>query len=196
MKPVASGAQTTAAGLRNEDAEQLLAASGLSAAYPQVNPYCFAPPIAPHLAARQAGMPIELPRIIDAHRQLAATVDWMVVEGVGGWCVPLGPRLTTVDLARALAWPVVLVVAVRLGCLNHALLTAQAIGQSGLKFAGWVANRCDPHCAEADALIADLTGWLPAPCLGTLPYLDKTAGLDGGPSGDFFNLAGLGEMAS
>jgi len=170
MKPVASGASATAAGLRNDDAQHLQAAASVAAPYETVNPYCFAPAVAPHLAARAAGLSIEVSRIVAAHRTLAAQADWVIVEGVGGWKVPLGEAITTVDLAAALGWPVVLVVGIRLGCLNHALLTADAIGASGLPFAGWIANYIDPHCAEADALIEDLERRLPAPRRGTMRW--------------------------
>ena len=170
MKPVASGALQTPTGLRNEDAQQLQAVASVAAPYEWVNPYCFAPAVAPHLAARAAGISIELEQIIETHRALAAQADWVIVEGVGGWNVPLGEQLTTVDLAATLRWPVVLVVGLRLGCLNHALLTADAIGASGLPLAGWIANCIDPRCSEADALIEDLERRLPAPRRGTVPW--------------------------
>lgn len=178
MKPVASGAQHTPAGLRNEDAEQLQRAASIAVPYEWVNPYCFAPAIAPHLAARAAGRSIELSRIIDAHDALTAQADWVIVEGVGGWKVPLGKQSTTVDLAAALGWPILLVVGLRLGCLNHALLTAEAIASSGLPFAGWVANYVDPHCSEADALAEDLDHRLSVPRRDTLLWQGKLASKD------------------
>lgn len=170
MKPVASGAVETAAGLRNEDALQLCAAASVAAPYPTVNPYCFAPAMAPHLAARAAGVSIRLRHIQETHATLAAQADWIIVEGVGGWKVPLGETITTVDLATHLGWPVLLVVGIRLGCLNHALLTADAIAASGLPLAGWIANCVDPHCAETDALIEDLEQRLPAPRRGAMRW--------------------------
>lgn len=173
MKPVATGAQSTPRGLRNDDAEQLQRAASEMLPYERVNPYCFVPAIAPHLAARAAGISIELQQITEAHRALAAHADWVIVEGVGGWKVPLGEHLTTVDLGVTLGWPVVMVVGIRLGCLNHALLTADAISASGLPFAGWVANFVDPRCREADALVEDLEHRLSVPRRGMLRWQGK-----------------------
>lgn len=170
MKPIASGAQSTPTGLRNDDAEQLQQAASALLPYEWVNPYCFAPAIAPHLAARAAGVSIELSEVIAAHRALTARADWVIVEGVGGWKVPLGEQVTTVELAVSLGWPVIMVVGIRLGCLNHALLTAEAINASGLPFAGWVANYVDPHCVEAEALVDDLERRLPVPLRATLRW--------------------------
>ncbi|ANB19113.1 dethiobiotin synthase [Dokdonella koreensis] len=172
MKPVASGCDRTAAGLRNADAEALLAASRPQPAYADVNPYAFEAPIAPHLAALDAGTPIVLAPIDAAFRRLAGQADRVVVEGVGGWMAPLSETLMQADLARALALPVVLVVGMRLGCINHALLTARAITADGCRLAGWIANRIDPAMERADDNIASLTGRLPAPLLGVLDRLD------------------------
>lgn len=170
MKPIASGARLTPAGLRNEDAEQLQQAASIALPYERINPYCFAPAIAPHLAARAAGRSIDLSRIVEAHDALTAQADWVIVEGVGGWKVPLGKHFTTVDLAAALGWSVLLVVGLRLGCLNHALLTADAIAASGVALAGWVANYVDPQCSEADELAEDLDHRLSVPRHSTLPW--------------------------
>src|SRR6185312_4091795 len=156
MKPVASGAETTAAGLRNEDALTLQSAASLKRPYELVNPYCFAPPVAPHLAAREAGVEIELDRLLGAYGELCRGADAVVVEGVGGWQVPLSDSLELPDLARALELPVVLVVGMRLGCLNHALLTARALRADGLELAGWVANAIDPAFQRPEANLATL----------------------------------------
>lgn len=177
MKPVASGATPSADGLRNEDALALQRASSKPPDYELVNPYCFEPPVAPHIAARRAGMSIELDRILDAWRRLAARTDRVVVEGVGGWLVPLDRHHTVADLAQALGLPVILVVGLRLGCINHALLTAQSIRRAGVPFAGWVANGLDPAMAETEANIAAIGSRLEAPLLAEVPHLDEPADL-------------------
>ena len=156
MKPIAAG--TDAAG-KNDDVEALIAASGIRAPRELVNPYLFAPPIAPHIAAQEAGRRIDIDHIVSAFQHLQQLADCVLVEGVGGFCVPLDDRTDTADLARHLALPVILVVGMRLGCINHALLTQQAIAASGLRLAGWIANRIDPamsrfeenlpHCKRA-----------------------------------------------
>lgn len=172
MKPVASGCEPTAQGLRNADAEALLAACGLELPYAKVNPYAFAPPIAPHIAAARAGQAIELSRIVAGAKALCAGSDGLLVEGAGGWRVPLAEQLDMAGLARALQLPVILVVGMRLGCINHALLSAEAILGDGCQLAGWVANRIDPRMAEFDANLRTLGQRIPAPCLGVVPYLD------------------------
>lgn len=171
MKPVASGCHETPDGLRNEDAESLIAASGVAWRYEQVNPYAFAPPIAPHIAAANAGIAISLERIRENFEILAQQSDIVLVEGVGGFRVPLGQDFDTADLAASLGLPVILVVGLRLGCINHALLTADAIAASNLKLAGWVANTCDPDMAFPDENCAALAGRIKAPCLGVIPRL-------------------------
>lgn len=170
MKPVASGARCEAAGLRNEDAVLLRQAAGGWQAYADLNPYCFAPAIAPHLAAAAAGVNIELDMLQNRCRQLRQQADVTVVEGVGGWLVPLGAGQTVADLAQALQLPVVLVVGLRLGCLNHALLSARAIVDAGLPLHGWVANCIEPDMPQLAENIATLVTWLPAPLLDVIPY--------------------------
>jgi dethiobiotin synthetase len=150
FKPVASGSEMTPAGLRNEDALALIAASGCVAAYAEVNPYCFAPPVSPHIAAREAGVRIELARLQSAADRLAQDADLLLVEGAGGWLAPIDDGHTMQDLALALRLPVVLVVGLRLGCLNHALLTARAVTASGLALAGWIGNSIDPAFARRE----------------------------------------------
>lgn len=163
MKPVAAGAQWHADGLRNEDVEQILAAGNVPASRQLVNPYCFEPPIAPHIAARAAGIEIDLRHIELAYGALSRLADVVIVEGAGGFGVPLNARESTADLVQRLGLPVLLVVGMRLGCLNHALLTAQAVRTCGLEFAGWVANQVDPRMAHAEANIAALTERFAAP---------------------------------
>ena len=170
MKPVASGAEMTSEGLRNEDALALQRAAALPRDYALVNPYCFAPPVAPHLAAREAGVEIGLDVIRDAYTALCRGAEVVVVEGVGGWQVPLGPGLGLPDLAQELELPVLLVVGMRLGCLNHALLTARAIRADGLTLAGWVANAVDSHFERPEANLATLEAELGAPLLGRLGH--------------------------
>ncbi len=170
MKPVAAGAVRSARGLVNDDVTWLRAASNVEAPPQFVNPYCFEPPIAPHLAAEQAGVVIDLATIANAYRQLAAVADLVIVEGVGGFCVPLNSREDSADLAQRLGLPVILVVGLRLGCLNHALLTAQAMRAKGLRFAGWIANHIDPALAAAERNVAALAERLAAPLLGDIEF--------------------------
>lgn len=170
MKPVASGCRATDLGMRSEDAEQLLAASAISADYADVNPYAFAPACAPHLAAAECGVEIQLQKIRDSFRRLQEKSSWVVVEGVGGWMVPLGERLMLADVARALRLPIILVVGLRLGCLNHALLTAAAIRQAQIPLAGWVANLIDPAMLRVAENIAALKARIEAPLLHTLAH--------------------------
>ncbi|MEJ2575494.1 MAG: dethiobiotin synthase [Gammaproteobacteria bacterium] len=172
FKPVAAGAAATPAGLRNDDALALQAASVPRPAYERVNPICLAPPIAPHIAAAEAGRAIGFAPIRAAHAWLAARYQALVVEGAGGWRVPLGPDGDMADLAVELGHPVVLVVGLRLGCLNHALLTAAAIRGRGLELLGWVGNLVDPGMARLDDNLATLRERLEAPCLGVVPGLD------------------------
>jgi dethiobiotin synthetase len=175
MKPVASGSRVTPAGLRNEDAEALIAASDPQPSYDECNPFAFEPPVAPHLAALQAGVVITLPPLLQAQARLAARADRVVVEGVGGWAVPFSATLDQADLAKALGLPVVLVVGLRLGCHNHALLSARAIAADGCRLAGWIANRVDPDMALADGNIETLRARIGAPLLGILPHAPGAA---------------------
>jgi len=170
MKPVASGAVQRANGLVHDDVERLLAAGNLTAPRERINPYCFAAPIAPHLAASAAGMRIDLDHIARCFDALAAAADVVIVEGVGGFRVPLGPGADTAQLAARLALPVVLVVGMRLGCLNHALLTADAVAGRGLALAGWVANHIDPHMAAADENVRALEALIAAPLLARIAF--------------------------
>jgi len=170
MKPVASGCEPTAQGWRNEDALALQAASDPVPAYADVNPYALEHPLAPELAAADAGVRIALAPILDAYARLRAQADLVVVEGVGGWMAPITAELDQQALARALDLPVVLVVGLRLGCINHARLTARAILADGLHLAGWIANEIDPAMARVDDNVAILQRVLPAPCLGRLPH--------------------------
>jgi len=171
MKPVAAGCELTADGPRNDDALRIQAQGSTRLDYARINPYAFAPAIAPHIAAAQVGIEMQIEPIQRAFDDLAAEADWILVEGAGGWRVPLGPALTLADLAKVLGLPVVLVVGLRLGCLNHALLSAESIQAAGLRLAGWVGNRIDPAMAAVEENLASLRERLPAPCLGVIPWL-------------------------
>ena len=166
MKPVAAG---TDANGKNDDVEALIAASTVSAPRELINPYLFAPAIAPHIAAQESGREIDIARILDAYAALSRLADSVIVEGVGGFCVPLGARTDSADLAQQLGLPVILVVGMRLGCINHALLTQQAIAARGLSLAGWIANRIDPAMARFDENLAALDARIEAPLLGVIP---------------------------
>ncbi|MBV2133496.1 dethiobiotin synthase [Pseudomonas sp. MAP12] len=171
-KPVASDCVRTPDGLRNGDALALLGECSLALDYAEVNPFAFAPAIAPHLAAREVGVELNVAALLPAvQRVLARGADITLVEGAGGWRVPLAGRESLADLAVALQLPVILVVGVRLGCINHALLTAEAIARDGLTLAGWVANVVDPATSRLDDNLATLAERLPAPCLGRVPRL-------------------------
>lgn len=159
-KPVAAGAELTPGGWRNDDALALIAASGSEAPYELVNPWCLPLPASPHLAARAAGRQITLEPVTTAAARLAQGADWLLVEGAGGWLAPIDDERTMADVAVALALPVVLVVGLRLGCLNHALLSARAIRDSGLALAGWIGNRIDPAFALCEENVETLAGRL------------------------------------
>ncbi|HEX2830347.1 MAG TPA: dethiobiotin synthase [Burkholderiales bacterium] len=170
MKPVAAGATVENGVLVNEDVIAMRAAGNVDATLDLVNPYCFEPPIAPHIAAAQKGVTIDLERIASAYAGLAALADRVVVEGAGGFRVPLGPGVDTADLARRLALPVVIVVGMRLGCLNHALLTADAVRASGLHLAGWVASHVDADMMYAEDNVEALKTRLRAPLVARIPH--------------------------
>ncbi|WP_114649621.1 dethiobiotin synthase [Pseudothauera hydrothermalis] len=170
MKPVAAGAQWIDGRLVNEDALRLLAAGSFDPGLDTLNPYCLASPIAPHIAAQEEGVRIETEPIRAALNRLRAQADCVFVEGAGGFCVPLGPDYDFAMLARELALPVILVVGMRLGCINHALLTAEAVAARGLRLAGWIANLIDAQMLRIDENLATLRQRLPAPLLGVLPF--------------------------
>jgi len=178
MKPVASGCRHTAQGLRNADALLLQRQGSYPLAYCEVNPYAFEPAIAPHLAAAAVGIRIELGVIRTGFERLAAQADQVCVEGVGGWLVPLNEAQSVADLAAELGLEVILVVEIRLGCLNHALLTQAAIAGAGLHLAGWVANQPSPGCERAGDIIGVLRSRLAAPLLGTVPFLPGCSAAD------------------
>ena len=170
MKPVAAGLVDTPQGPDSEDVLALRAASTVRVSPALDCPVRLPDPLSPHLAAERAGVQIDLEHLLACQRALAAQADAVVVEGAGGFLVPLSARHSGADLARAMGLPVVLVVGMRLGCLNHAVLTAEAVRARGLTLAGWVANRIDPAMAAFDGNLAYLREHLGAPLLGVLPH--------------------------
>ena len=170
MKPVASGCERVDGEWRNADALALQAAGGAGIAYADINPFALEHPLAPELAAREAGVEVALEPILAAHARLAQQADALIVEGVGGWAAPLSATLMQADLVRALQLPVLLVVGLRLGCLNHALLSARAIAADGLHLAGWIASHVDPAMERVEDNLAMLRKRMPAMCWGVLPH--------------------------
>jgi dethiobiotin synthetase len=174
MKPVAAGLIEHRGQWVSEDVLALRAASSVAVPAELDNPVALPDAMAPHIAAERAGRPVTVAELLAAHRELRKRADVVVVEGAGGWRVPVNDGETLADLARAIGAPVVLVVGLRLGCLNHALLSAEAIRADGLQLAGWVANAIDPDMACRDENIDTLRRWLPAPLLGTVRHLAGT----------------------
>ena len=169
MKPVAAGCDSDGG---NGYVRSLIAAGNLAVEHRLINPYLFRDPIAPHIAAAEAGVAIEPARILESFERLREKAEAVVVEGAGGLLVPLGPTWDGGDLARLLGLPVVLVVGMRLGCINHALLTQEAIAKRGLTLAGWVANRSSPAMDRYAENLEALRQRLAAPLLGEIPFLD------------------------
>lgn len=171
MKPIAAGAVQTEEGLLNDDVAQLRDASNVAAPLALINPYVFAAPVAPHLAAAQQRLEMDVAHIEQAYQTLCEHAQWIVVEGAGGFCVPLNSRVTTAELAQRLALPLVLVVGMRLGCLNHALLTIAKIEAMGLNIIGWVANSLAKPMPLLEENIETLKAKIPAPLWGIVPPL-------------------------
>jgi dethiobiotin synthetase len=171
-KPVASGCLPGGDGLRNEDALVLSDAATVAAPYDLVNPVALAPAIAPHLAAAEVNLRLEADALAAGADRLPPA-DALIIEGAGGWRVPLSTTETMADLALALQAPVILVVGIQLGCLNHALLSAEAIERDGAVCAGWVANVLEPEPERAEDQIASLEQRLRAPLLGRVPWLSR-----------------------
>ena len=171
MKPVASGCEMTASGLRNDDAVRLMAASNVNLPYSVVNPFAYEPAIAPHIAAQAAGRPIDVAAISALAGAIEA--DYLVVEGVGGWMVPLGTASLLAELAKATADEVIVVVGMRLGCINHALLTAAQVERDGMPLKGWIANYVDPGMQAQSENLATLKARMPCPLLGIVHWQDS-----------------------
>lgn len=172
MKPVAAGAEPVDGVLANEDALRLRAAGSFDPGLPALNPYCLTNPIAPHIAAAEEAVTITPAPILDAFARLREQADCLFVEGVGGFRVPLGDDYDTADLAVDFALPVILVVGMRLGCINHALLTVEAIRARGLTLAGWVANQIAPDMLRPRENLNALRARIAAPMLGVLPHVE------------------------
>jgi dethiobiotin synthetase len=187
MKPIAAGSRPGPEGPANEDALLLQAESSARHPYADVNPYLFEPAIAPHIAAAEAGVVIDTGVIASAHARLAASADVVLAEGAGGFLVPLDASRSCAELPRLLGMHVVLVVGLRLGCLNHALLTVEAIAARGLVLSGWIGNAVDPHFARREANVATLAARIAAPCIGLVPWMANAdvagaaTALDGAP---------------
>ena len=175
MKPIASGAELRDGVWHNEDVDRLIAASSVKADTALVCPYLMQTPAAPHIVAKQENVDISLPRILASYQQLTHAAEAVIVEGVGGFCVPLNDTVDTADLAQQLDLPVILVVGLRLGCINHALLTAQAIRARGLRLAAWIANTVDQDMLYLADNIAAIQQRIGAPLLGHIPRLSGNA---------------------
>ena len=177
LKPIAAGCERVDGRLVNDDARALMAASGASLDYPTVNPVALEPAIAPHIAAEQAGLALSASDLAERCRAaLGGGFDFVIVEGAGGWLVPLNATETLADVCIGIGAPAILVVGMKLGCLNHALLTAHAIADAGGRLAGWVANAATTEMPMFDANVATLRQRLDAPCLGVVPPLGAGAG--------------------
>lgn len=186
LKPVAAGAEETSEGFRNEDALALMEAMTVELPYEQVNPAIYKTPASPHIAAALENKRATVSRLAGFCRgAMMQSYDLGVIEGAGGWRVPINERENLAQLAVALDLPVILVVGMRLGCLNHALLTAEAIRADGLQIAGWIANCIDPEMSYLQENIQTLKGALPAPCLGVLPHLSS---LESAEPGDHIKI--------
>ncbi|HSI37564.1 MAG TPA: dethiobiotin synthase [Methylotenera sp.] len=171
MKPIASGCELNQQGeLLNDDVVALSAASNVHASLALINPYSFVPAIAPHIAAEQAGVEMRLQVIADAYQQLKSMAEIVIVEGAGGFLVPINQQQTLADLAVKLDLPIILVVGMRLGCINHALLTVEAIQVRGLKLAGWVANEIEPNMPMFEENLTSLQQRISAPCLSVVRW--------------------------
>ncbi|WP_269619763.1 dethiobiotin synthase [Zhongshania sp. BJYM1] len=189
IKPVAAGSEQTVDGLRNQDAVMLMAAMTEVLPYQQVNPVLLEPPIAPHIAAEQASRRISVSQLTGVCRGvMLKPADFILIEGAGGWRVPLNRQEFLSGLAVELQAPVILVVGMKLGCINHALLTAEAIRADGLRIAGWVANRIDPEMLCFEENLSSLKALLDVPCVGIIPYLGF-ADRDGSDVARFLNVS-------
>ena len=190
MKPVASGADWTNNQLYNEDALTLINAANCELDYSSVNPYVFQPPIAPHIAAAKNKTSIKLKKLNQCYQMLSSVSDCVIVEGAGGWQVPLNSQYSMADWVSQNQWPVVLVVGLRLGCINHARLSYLDILAKNNVLAGWVINTIDANTLEAEAIINDLIQYIDAPFLGCIPWLPKEQ-LEGKQAADSLDFSQL-----
>ncbi len=185
-KPVASGSDMTPDGVRNSDALALQRNSSLASGYDDINPYVFEEPTSPHLVSRSSGVMIERAVMSRGLKALVQQADWVQVEGAGGWFTPLGEDYTFADWVAEEKLPVILVIGVKLGCINHAMLTAAAVQAAGLPLAGWIANDITPPGSRHQDYLASLQARIPAPMLGEIPWLDDPFSQD---LGRYLNLA-------
>lgn len=188
-KPVASGSEMTEEGVRNSDALALQRNSSVPLSYEQVNPLAFMEPTSPHIVSAEEGRPVDFATLSAGLAALEPLADWVQVEGAGGWFTPLSETATFADWVRETQLPVILVVGVKLGCINHALLTAQAIQAAGLPFAGWIANDVQPPGKRHQEYMSTLKRLLPAPLLGEIPWLGESVGQQ--PLGCYLSLEAL-----
>jgi len=184
-KPVASGSEMTAEGIRNGDALALQRNSSLPLSYQEINPLVFIEPTSPHIVSADTGQPIEFATLSAGLHNLREKAEWVLVEGAGGWYTPLSGCQTYADWVKQEQLPVILVVGVKLGCINHALLTAEAISNAGLPLAGWIANDVEPPGRRHQEYLATLQQRLPAPMLGEIPWLEN---IDEARLGDYLRL--------
>jgi dethiobiotin synthetase len=175
LKPLACGGHPTPDGWRHGDAELMMQHASVALPYATVNPVLLREPIAPHIAARQAGLRLSAAALHEICTTVEEQTDYLLIEGVGGWQVPINDNETMAHVARLLGLPVIMVVGIRLGCLNHSLLTCDAILRQQLTLGGWIANVIDPDMLEIQENIAALEARLPAPRLGTVPHLPHFA---------------------
>ncbi len=174
LKPIASGCITTSTGLGNNDAYLLQKYMSEKLTYAEINPFAFLEPIAPHIAAKIAKQPLSVKIIMDACQNiLKKPADYLFIEGIGGWLVPLNSHETTADLAKAFGYPIILVVGMRVGCLNHTLLTIESMQKKSINIAGWIANSMQPEMPYLNKHIKALKKFIPAPLLGIIPYLEN-----------------------
>lgn len=190
MKPVAAGTELLNGSWHNEDVDSLANETNIELPRELTTPYLLREAAAPHIAAQRERIAIDVAHILHCYRQVAAQAEAVVVEGVGGFCVPLSQNADTADLAKQLGLPVIMTIGLRLGCINHALLTAQAIAARGLTLAGWVANRVDPDMAYAEENVAALRARLAAPLLGVVPRLAQPTAAAAAEYLDFACLPG------
>ncbi|AFJ47704.1 dethiobiotin synthase [Shimwellia blattae] len=189
FKPVASGSELTPQGLRNSDALALQRASSVALTYDQVNPYTFLEPTSPHIVSREEQRPVDPARMSAGLRALEPLADWILVEGAGGWFTPLSEHMFFPDWVVAEQLPVILVVGVKLGCINHALLTVQAVRQAGLPVAGWIASDVQPPGRRHREYMAALSAMIDAPLLGEIPWLGE--GAEYQDTGRYLDLSAL-----
>ncbi|CBJ80163.1 dethiobiotin synthetase [Xenorhabdus bovienii str. Jollieti] len=185
-KPVASGSEITSEGIRNGDALALRRNSSVSLTYQEVNPLVFVEPTSPHIVSAALNQPIEFEVISQGLERLTAKSDWILVEGAGGWYTPLSENTTFADWVIQEELPVILTVGVKLGCINHAVLTAKAIQHSGLRLAGWIANEIEPAGKRQTEYLATLERMIPAPLLGIIPHLSESS--DNNNIGEYINI--------